>query len=115
MIHIVWSSSACVATAPAIPPRRTFMAPATPTISSTSEARKSPAALAPDQLVEIATNAYIYAYPLVLMEMTRRVGTNVPDLRQFGKAPMNQFASLPAFPDAKFTDVVRPNADTLYS
>ncbi len=28
---------------------------------------------------------------------------------------MNQFGSLPAFPDATFSDVVRPNADTLYS
>jgi hypothetical protein len=28
---------------------------------------------------------------------------------------MNQFAHVRAFPDASFTDVVRPNADTLYS
>ena len=49
------------------------------------------------------------------MEMTRRVGTNVADRSRNAKAPMNQFANLPAFPDANFTDVVRPNADTLYS
>src|SRR5262249_50192698 len=30
-------------------------------------------------------------------------------------APMNQFVHLQAFPDSSFTDVVRPNADTLYS
>jgi hypothetical protein len=30
-------------------------------------------------------------------------------------APINQFANAPAFPDHTFTDVVRPNADTLYS
>jgi hypothetical protein len=49
------------------------------------------------------------------MEMTRRFSTNVADMRRFGKAPMNQFATLPAFPDDKFRAVVRPNADTLYS
>jgi Protein of unknown function (DUF1254) len=72
-------------------------------------------ALPSDEIGEVATSAYIYAYPLILMEMTRRVGTNVADLSRNAKAPMNQFANLPAFPDANFTDVVRPNADTLYS
>ena len=72
-------------------------------------------ALPSDQIGEVATSAYIYAYPLILKEMTRRVGTNVADRSRNAKAPMNQFANLPAFPDANFTDVVRPNADTLYS
>jgi hypothetical protein len=75
----------------------------------------TPATLPPDQIGELATNAYIYAYPLIMMEITRRVSTNFADASQFGKAPMNQFGSVPAFPDATFTDVVRPNADTLYS
>ncbi len=68
-----------------------------------------------DLIGDIATSAYIYAYSLILMEMTRRVSTNVADTRTFGRAPMNQFANLPAFPDATYTDVVRPNVDTLYS
>ena len=72
-------------------------------------------ALPSDQIGDVATSAYIYAYPLIIMEMTRRVSTNVSDTSHFGKAPMNQFGNLPAFPDAAFTDVVRPNADTLYS
>ena len=72
-------------------------------------------AVPPDLIGEIATSAYIYAYPLIIMEITRRVGTNVADTKTFGKAPINQFGHLPAFPDASFTDVVRPNADTLYS
>lgn len=74
-----------------------------------------PPPLPPDQIAEIAASAYIYAYPLVLMEMTRRAGTNVADAREIGKAPMNQFSNLPTFPDPNFTEVVRPNADTLYS
>ncbi|MGM4918744.1 DUF1254 domain-containing protein [Tardiphaga sp. 803_E3_N1_3] len=73
------------------------------------------AALPSDEISEVAISAYIYAYPLILMEITRRVSTNVADASHFGKAPMNQFGHLPAFPDATFTDVVRPNADTLYS
>jgi len=86
--------------------------------SIAANAQSTAAGLSPlpsDEIGEVATSAYIYAYPLILMEMTRRVGTNVADLSRFGKAPMNQFANLPAFPDANFTDVVRPNADTLYS
>ena len=68
-----------------------------------------------DLIGDIATDAYIYAYPLILMELTRRIQTNVADTRQLGKAPMNQFTNFPAFPDATYKDVVRPNVDTLYS
>jgi hypothetical protein len=64
----------------------------------------------------IATDAYAYAYPLVLMELSRRVMTNAGTGGPAkARAPMNQFAHLRAFPDATFTDVVKPNADTLYS
>lgn len=63
---------------------------------------------------EIARDAYIYAYPLVLMQITRRVACNVP--KPIGlRAPINQLAHGREFPDASFTDVVRPNADTLYT
>lgn len=67
-----------------------------------------------DEAREIARDAYVYAYPLVMMEVGREVATNVP--APVGLlAPTNQFAHARAFPDAKFTLVVRPNADTLYS
>ncbi len=76
-------------------------------------------ALAPvttDDAKQIAVDTYIYAYPLVLMDITRKVQTNtiIPDTRT-KHAPMNQFYHAPDFPDATFTDVVRANADTLYS
>lgn len=61
----------------------------------------------------IGLEAYTYAYPMVLMEVTRRVSTNAGGDRM--RAPMNQFAHMKAYPDASFKDVVRPNADTLYS
>jgi hypothetical protein len=67
---------------------------------------------------EIAIEAYLYAYPLVLMDVTRRVLTNIDKPATDGsrpQAPINQFAHLSNFPDAAFTEVVRPNADTFYS
>lgn len=67
-----------------------------------------------NNLRSIALQAYVYAYPLVLMEITRRVSTNVEAPIGF-YAPMNQFTHMRAFPDHTFTDVVRANVDTLYS
>ncbi|KQQ23107.1 hypothetical protein ASF53_23155 [Methylobacterium sp. Leaf123] len=64
--------------------------------------------------LEWAIDAYIYGYPLVTMEMTRRVLTNVA-APEGKNAPMGQFANLREYPDAKFRAVTAPNADTLYS
>jgi hypothetical protein len=67
-----------------------------------------------DEAAAIGTEAYIYGYPLVTMEMTRRVMTNVA--RPEGQhAPMGQFANLREYPTPAFHDVTAPNADTLYS
>ena len=68
-------------------------------------------ASAADRTHEIGTQAYIYAYPLVLMEITRRVAINV----DVPTVTMNRFGHLRTFPDHRFRQVVRPNADTLYS
>lgn len=62
-----------------------------------------------------AAEAFVFGYPLVLMDLTRAVFTSVSSPRQLGKAPLNQFGHVQEFPDASFTDVVTPNADTLYS
>lgn len=65
---------------------------------------------------EIAIEAYLYAYPLLVMDVTRQVTTNASTaIAGSLNAPVNQFAHMRAFPDATFTDVVRANADTLYS
>lgn len=63
---------------------------------------------------ESAIDAYIYGYPLVTMEMTRRVMTNVA-APTGTHAPMGQFARLREYPTAAFRDVTAPNADTLYT
>jgi hypothetical protein len=62
----------------------------------------------------LATDAYIYGYPLVTMEMTRRVMTNV-GTAEGSRAPMGQLVKMRQYPDASFRDVTAPNADTLYT
>ena len=63
---------------------------------------------------KLGIEAYVFGYPLVLMDVTRRVMTAVSKPAA-GKAPANQIGHLREFPDYTFTDVVSPNADTLYS
>jgi hypothetical protein len=75
---------------------------------------KNSVALTPDEARAIAEEAYIYGYPLVTMEYTRRVLTNVAE--PVGtKAPMGHLIRLREYPTAKFRDVTAPNADTLYT
>ena len=72
------------------------------------------ASAAEQEAFELGVEAYIYGYPLVTMDMTRRVMTNAT--RPLAHhAPMGQFYNAPAYPDAAFRDVTAPNADTLYS
>jgi len=71
--------------------------------------------LTEDQAHAIGVEAYLYFYPLVTMELTRRQLTNQqPGPASLG-GPMNRLANIPAFPSADMRAVVRPNFDTLYS
>jgi hypothetical protein len=70
--------------------------------------------LSVEEAYEIAHDTYIYAYPLVISQVTRNVACNVAEPIGL-RAPINQIAHNREFPDATYTDVVRPNADTLYS
>jgi hypothetical protein len=63
----------------------------------------------------IGVNAYLYFYPLVSVDITRKVATNVEAGKIPGFGPPNMFHSFAAFPTADFKTVVRPNFDTLYS
>jgi hypothetical protein len=62
----------------------------------------------------LATDAYIFGYPLVTMEMTRRIVTNVAEPAGT-RGPMGHIVKLRQYPDAAFRDVTAPNADTLYT
>jgi len=55
------------------------------------------------EMRQIAEKAYLYAYPLVLLNETMRA------------LPSNHLMHVSAFPDASFRFIVRPNADTLYT
>jgi hypothetical protein len=63
----------------------------------------------------IAVDAYVYFYPLITMDVTRKQFTNIEPGKELGKGPMNTFNNVPEYPPANFKGVVRPNFDTLYS
>jgi len=69
----------------------------------------------PEAALEIGIEAYIYLYPLITMDVTRRIMTNLPPGKMPGMGPTGVFHHMRAFPDAQFKTVVRPNFDTLYS
>ncbi|WP_170235835.1 DUF1254 domain-containing protein [Colwellia demingiae] len=57
--------------------------------------------------IKLAASAYLYGYPLVIMEETRKGLT--------AHGGMNQLKHTQDFPDSDFRLVVRPNVDTLYT
>lgn len=64
---------------------------------------------------EIGVEAYLYLYPIVTMDLTRRQLTNAGADALPTYAPMNAFSNLPAYPPPDMKTIVRPNFDTLYS
>jgi hypothetical protein len=79
-----------------------------------SIAAQAQSAITEQEAQAIAVDAYIYLYPLVTMDVTRKQLTNVEPGKGIG-APMNVMFNVPAFPTADMRQVVRPNFDTLYS
>jgi hypothetical protein len=62
----------------------------------------------------LASEAYVFGYPLVTMEMTRRIMTNVAATAGT-RGPMGHIIKLREYPNSSFRDVTAPNADTLYT
>jgi hypothetical protein len=73
------------------------------------------AAISEQEALAIAVDAYLYFYPLVTMDLTRRQMTNIPAGKEPGFGPPNTFNHIPEYPSATEKVVVRPNFDTLYS
>ena len=68
-----------------------------------------------EEAAAIAQEAYIYLYPLILMDITRKQLINLdPKVSSFGGSA-NAFTHVRSFPPAEARTVVRPNFDTLYS
>lgn len=63
----------------------------------------------------IGVQAYLYFYPIITMDLTRKQSTNIEPGKEIGKGPMNMFVNIPEYPPATMKTVVRPNFDTLYS
>jgi hypothetical protein len=76
---------------------------------------KSSAAIGEPEAHAIGVDAYLYFYPLITMDVSRKQFTNIEPGKEIGKGPMNMFANVPEYPPADFRSVVRPNFDTLYS
>src|SRR5690349_15514608 len=66
-----------------------------------------PPPAANEEMKRLAAEIYVYAFPLVLMDVTKQVSTS--------KGPINTFQHRRAFAEATSTDIVRPNVDTLLS
>ncbi len=69
--------------------------------------------LTDQEAFQLGVDAYVYGYPLLVMDSVRR-STNVVSPQ--GKlASMGQFAHFRSFPDASKRDLADSNVDTLYS
>ena len=107
-------AAAFLSAVPALAQPATPQKPALPVAQSGPPINPAPDQAKVQEAFDIGVEAYIYGYPLVTMEMTRRVMTNV--VKPGGNhAPMGQFHNSKTYPDASFRDVTAPNADTLYS
>lgn len=58
--------------------------------------------------------AYVYAFPMIMMDLTKETSTAVSRPGEF-TAPINQFSVMTHYPDASFRAVVRTGLDTLFA
>lgn len=71
--------------------------------------------LSDEAIVQAVHDAYMSVYPLVTMEITRNVFTNVARATVNGYAPVNQFGHKCIYPDAAYRQVNNPDVDMYYS
>lgn len=64
---------------------------------------------------ELVEKAYIFSFPLMIMDTTMKVSTNTVEVQDMGRAPANQWMHAKKLATSKFRQVVTPNVDTLYS
>jgi len=82
------------------------------TVPEHGSAQQQP--LTEQEAFQLGVDAYIYGYPLVVMDSLRRVTTNLAEPRGMS-GPMGQFAHARSFPDASERVIAGANVDTLYS
>jgi hypothetical protein len=84
-------------------------------LASSAIAQDQPRAVTEEEARAIGVDAYLYFYPLVTMDVTRKQFTNMEPGKVPGRGPMNAFWSMSEYPPATDKSVVRYNFDTLYS
>ncbi len=68
----------------------------------------------PDASADALEEAYVYAYPLVLMDVIREMTTNTETPTE-ERAPLGQFFHSRTLASPSIDSLTRPNADTLYT
>ena len=77
---------------------------------------KSDQKLTSDDVLAIVAEAYIFGYPLLMMDLTKKISTNaIKPHPTRPSAPLNQLSHFRSFPDPTLRAVVKPNVDTYYS
>jgi hypothetical protein len=83
------------------------------TTVSTPEGEKE---ISTDELLKTIGESYLFGYPLVLMDLTKKVSTNIKTPHPSRPiAPLNQLGHFRRSPDHTLTTIVKPNVDTYYS
>lgn len=82
-------------------------------LATRGAAEPAAAPLTEEDALKLGVEAYVYGFPLVLMDATRTVQTTRTKADEH--KGINRFMHSRKFPDPSFTAVVSPNADTLYS
>ena len=99
-LSIRWSATLCAAFA---------------ITTTTLYAQQATATLSEEEAQKLGIEAVVYGLPLVIVDVTKSVQTNVAKPEEGGHAPVNQFSHFLKYPTAAYKDVVRMNVDTLYS
>ncbi|MDW5288924.1 DUF1254 domain-containing protein [Formosa sp. PL04] len=81
----------------------------------TEETKSEVSVLTAEEATKIGVEGVVYGMPLVIMDLTKNVSTNVAGPEPDAHAPINQFGNMAAYPPATDHSVVRMNVDTLYS
>ena len=71
-------------------------------------------AISEDAAFRIGVDSYIYGFPLLVMDESKQISTNVSSPQNF-RAPINQFAHAREFASTNFMLHSSPNQDTLSS
>ncbi|MFK8009421.1 MAG: DUF1254 domain-containing protein [Saprospiraceae bacterium] len=83
------------------------------TTVSTADGEKE---ISTDELLKTIGESYVFGYPLILMDLTKKISTNIETPHPTRPiAPVNQLGHFRSFPDHTLTAIVKPNVDTYYS